>query len=255
MINFIRLFFLSLCHPVFMERLYIDTCQNVDIEHNIASIGERLLAHLIDYSVFFGYFLTFIVIGNAIDMLDSFGYYVVLLIPIFVYDLIFEYFYNGQSLGKKIVRIKVVRLDGTPPAFSNYIIRWIFRVVDNIIFFGAISSFTIVFNGKGQRLGDIAAGTTVIRIGHRITLREAVYVVLPPNYQPVYIQVKHLNEKDIFTIQEVFSYYRKNNFSKKNSYFAIRTKNALEKKLNIKSDKPPLYFFQTLLLDYNYFNR
>lgn len=238
-----------------MEKLYIDTCQNVGIEHNIASIGERMLAHLIDYSVFFAYFLTVWMLGSAVGLFDSLAFIVIILIPLFLYDIFFEYFYNGQSLGKKIVRIKVVRLDGTPATFSNYIIRWLFRVIDNLLIWGAISSFTIIFNGRGQRLGDIAAGTTVIRIGHRLTLQEAIYVIVPPNYNPVYIQVKHLDEKDIRTIQEVINYYRRNTYTLKNSHLATRTKSAIEKKINIKSEKPPLFFFQTILMDYNFYNR
>ncbi|MFH0866893.1 MAG: RDD family protein [Bacteroidota bacterium] len=238
-----------------MERLCIDTCQNVDIEHNIASIGERMLAHLIDYSIFFGYFLSMWMFGSALKLFDSLAYIIIILVPLFIYDLVFEYFYNGQSLGKKIIRIKVVRLDGSPATFSNHLIRWIFRVIDNLLIWGAVSSFTIIFNGRGQRLGDIAAGTTVIRIGHRLTLQETIYVIVPPNYNPVYIQAKHLDEKDIRTLQEVINYYRRNTYTLKNAHFAIRTKNAVEKKLNIKSEKPPLFFFQTILMDYNFFNR
>lgn len=238
-----------------MEKLYIDTSQNVVIEHNIASIGERMLSHLIDYGIFFAYFISVFAFTGALHLFESTAFVVIILIPIFIYDLVFEYIYHGQSLGKKIVRIKVVKIDGSPAAFSNYLIRWIFRVVDNILLLGGISTFTIIFNGRGQRLGDIAAGTTVIRIGHRISLKDAIYVVLPPNYQPVYNQVKHLNEKDIATIKEVIDYYRRNTCTIKNSYFAVRTKNAVEKKLNIKSEKPPLFFFQIILMDYHFFNK
>lgn len=238
-----------------MEKLYIDTSQNVVIEHNIASIGERMLAHMLDYAFFFGYFISVFTIAGMLHITESTAFAVIIFIPLLLYDMVFEYIYHGQSLGKKIIRIKAVKLDGSPAAFSNYLIRWIFRVVDNLLLFGSISTFTIISNGKGQRLGDLAAGTTVIRVGRRVSLKDALYVVLPPNYKPVYAQVKHLNEKDISTVKQVIDYYRRNTYTFNNSFFATRTKNAIEKKLNIKSDKPPLYFFQIILMDYHYFNK
>ena len=181
--------------------------------------------------------------------------FIILLLPILFYDLFFEYFYNGQSIGKKIASIKVVKLDGTPSAFGNYLIRWIFRIIDNLIFFGSVTVFMLMFNNKGQRLGDLAAGTTVIKLSKRKLLLENLSVKIPIDYSHTYPEVKLLSEKDIKTIKEVLKYYNTNGYSETNNEITERTKLALEKKMHIKSNQPPLLFFQTILMDYSYFNQ
>jgi len=236
-----------------MEQLRINTSQNVDIEHDVASIGHRMLAHLIDYAIFFAYFLIIFLIMSLSLRFET-TVIIIMCLPMVFYDLIFEYFYNGQSIGKKVAHIKVVRLDGAPVSFGNYLIRWLFRIVDNLLIGGAVSVTTLIFNGRGQRLGDIAAGTTVIRIARKVTLAETVFVSLPPDYAPVYPTVKLLTEKDIVLIKDVLRFYQYNVYYK-NSAFAERTRDALEKKMNLKTQQTPIYFLRTILMDYSYFNR
>ncbi len=236
-----------------MDYLKINTSQNVDIEYNVASIGGRMLAHLIDYCIFFAYFiLIFIIYKYTFDYEES--VLILLLLPILFYDLFFEYFYNGQSLGKRIAKIKVAKLDGTPASFGNYLIRWLFRIVDNVILFGSVSVITLICNSRGQRLGDIAAGTTVICVSKKVTLADVVLVNVPEGYTPVYPAVKQLTEKDIETIKELLRFYRNNSYSR-NSEYADRIRDALEKKMKVKVQQNTFYFFQTILMDYAYFNK
>ena len=236
-----------------MDHLRINTSQNVDIENDVASIGDRMLAHLIDYCVFFAYFMIIFAI-MSFSFNHETSVIILMFLPMLFYDLLFEYFFNGQNLGKKVAKIKVVRIDGTPASFGNYLVRWIFRIADNVIIWGTVSVITLIFNGRGQRLGDIAAGTTVIRMSRKVTLAEAVFVTIPDGYTPVYPAVKQLSEKDIETLKEVIRYYRHNTYSPF-SEFADRTRNALEKKLNVKAQQTSLQFFNTILMDYSYFNR
>ena len=171
-----------------------------------------------------------------------------------LYDLLFEYFYNGQNLGKRIVRIKVVKLDGTPASFGNYLIRWVFRIVDNVLVWGAVSVITLIVNGRGQRLGDIAAGTTVIRISKKVTLSQTLFATVPENYVPVYPAVKLLTEKDIEIVKDVMRFYQNNNYYT-NPELADRARTALENKIKMKTRQTTGDFFRTILTDYGYYNR
>jgi len=236
-----------------MDHLEINTSQNVVIEHDVASIGDRMLAQLIDYCVFFGYFLIVVLLDTL--LLGNITFVNILLcLPVLFYDLFFEYFYNGQNLGKKVARIKVIRMDGAPATFGNYLIRWLFRIVDNVLVWGAVSVITIIINGKGQRLGDIAAGTTVIRLTKKSKLATPVFVNIPDDYKPVYPTAQYLTEKEIEIINDVLQYYRKNKYFN-NPQYGDRTRDALEKKMKIKPQQFTLDFFQTILMDYNYFNK
>jgi uncharacterized RDD family membrane protein YckC len=236
-----------------MENLRITTSQNVEIEHNIASIGDRMLAHFLDYCFFFGYFLFILFIFSF-----SFDHYeailIILMLPMIFYDLFFEYFFNGQSLGKMIAKIKVVRLDGAPASFGNYLLRWLFRIIDNLLISGAIAIITLIISNKGQRLGDIAAGTTIIKLSKKITLADNFLVSVPKEYTTVYPSVSVLSEQDINTIKEVLNFYKLNTYQIHNAHIAQKAKTAIENKMNIKSQQLPLAFFKTILADYYYLN-
>ena len=236
-----------------MDYLNINTSQNVNIEYSVASIGGRMLAQLLDYCIFFAYFLLiYLIVSNLFEFEQT--VYIIMMLPLLFYDLFFEYFYNGQSLGKRIAKIKVAKLDGTPASFGNYLIRWLFRIIDNVITFGSVSVITLIFNSRGQRLGDIAAGTTVINVSKKVTLADAMLANIPDDYTPVYAAVKQLTEKDIEIIKGVIAYYR-NNVYYGNSEYADRTKDALVKKMKVTAQQTPIKFFQTILKDYAYFNK
>ena len=236
-----------------MDYLNINTSQNVNIEYSVASIGGRMLAQLLDYCIFFAYFLLiYLIVSNLFEFEQT--VYIIMMLPLLFYDLFFEYFYNGQSLGKRIAKIKVAKLDGTPASFGNYLIRWLFRIIDNVITFGSVSVITLIFNSRGQRLGDIAAGTTVINVSKKVTLADAMLANIPDDYTPVYAAVKQLTEKDIEIIKGVIAYYR-NNVYYGNSEYADRTKDALVKKMKVTAQQTPINFFQTILKDYAYFNK
>jgi uncharacterized RDD family membrane protein YckC len=236
-----------------MDNLRINTSQNVDIENDVASIGDRMLAHLIDYCIFFAYFMIiFFFLSFSFDHQTS--VIIILFLPLLFYDLLFEYFYNGQNLGKRVAKIKVVRIDGAPASFGNYMIRWLFRIVDNVVVWGAVSVITLMFNGRGQRLGDMAAGTTVIRVSKKVSLAETVLANAPKEYTPAYPAVKQLTEKDIETLKEILRYYQFNSYTS-NPEFADRARNAFEKKLNAKGYENTLQFFRTILMDYSFLNR
>src|SRR5690606_34920667 len=94
-------------------------------------------------------------------------------LPVIFYHLLCEVFMDGQTFGKKAIDIKVVKLDGSQPSVGSYFLRWLLQIVD-LPFFGAIGIITILVNGKGQRVGDLAAGTTVISLKHRTGIKDTI---------------------------------------------------------------------------------
>ena len=232
-----------------MPQININTSQNVLISHPAASIGKRILAQLIDFSVMFAYYMLFSKISSFLKI-QSTALNIIALLPIVFYSLISEMIFQGQSLGKMALNTRVVKLDGSQATFFNYFIRWIFRIID-IPLYGSVAIITIAVNGKGQRLGDLAAGTTVIDIKAKNDLKTSIYRKLPDDYRLKYPETEKLNEKDIKTIVKVLNHHQKN-YNRKTTDMLINTKDAIVKKTGINTDEPPRKFLQNIIYDYNY---
>ncbi len=233
-----------------MENIAIQTSQNIAIEQTVASIGERIAAAALDYLFFFIYFMSISVFMGAITQ-NAPMTMIILALPVFFYHLICETAMNGQSFGKRIIKIKVVKIDGTKATLISYLIRWIFRLVDNTILLGAVSTITIILNGKGQRLGDIVANTTVIRLKEK-SINDTIYMNLPEDYSLVFEQISRLSESDIRTAKEVLDFLNESYVSYNAQTIAIKAKQALESKMGIQSDMPNGKFLATVIRDYNY---
>ena len=113
----------------------------------------------------------------------------------------------------------------------------------------------MAINGKGQRIGDIAAHTTVVKLKMETKLDDTILSETPVNYDVKFHEVSVLNDKDISIIKEVLSMnYKKPDI---NVYMNIlvKTKEAVENKIGLKSELHPLHFLTSVLEDYNYLHR
>jgi len=147
----------------------INTDQNVSIELKIAGIGDRVIALIYDslILIFFGFFIAIIV--SIFDNLYSESGYIIWAIfgfVTFLFHFIQEWLFNGQTFGKGIRNIKVVKSNGVNAGFFQYLIRNLIRPIDSIYGLGLIFVF---FSKKYQRLGDMAAGTIVIKLEKKVT--------------------------------------------------------------------------------------
>ena len=242
-----------------MERVKIETTQNVLIEHDIANVGDRILATFLDMLFLFVYFFAIILIlGITINVFPNSDFvYIVFMIfqiPVFFYNLASNLIFHGQTPGKMILKIKVVKLDGRSPSLGSYLIRWILRLIDIWLFNGVVALIAVIANGKGQRLGDIAAGTSVIKIRKKTFFRHSVYKALPPNYELVFSEVKKLSEQDMNTINKVLKAYIQNRNSIVTDLLFEATK-EVKIKTGIKSNMPPKILLETLIRDYNFINK
>jgi len=235
-----------------VENISIDTTQNVSLEYSIASIGERMVATLIDLIIQFAYFLfIMLIMKSAVGSLGSWLVFIIL-IPVFFYNLLCETFIHGQSFGKMVMKIKVVMHNGTQAGFLSYLIRWMFRLIENpFVLLNGIGILSIVINGKGQRLGDIVAGTVVIRNKKNISLFDTMLVATAEDYVPMYPDAYKLSDEEINIIREVVEAYRKDRDNKNHVNFLLLAKQKIEKRLGVSSTLHPYTFLTTVLKDYN----
>ncbi|MDT3696874.1 MAG: RDD family protein [Ignavibacterium sp.] len=243
-----------------MEKIGIETTQNVDINYRIASLGDRVIAQILDTLIIWGYFFALIILW--IYLFDSYSnspyfypvaLFIILFLPAFLYDFIFEVFFNGQSLGKKIMKIKVVKIDGTQPGIGSYFLRWILKPIDVFFTYGAVAIITILINGKGQRLGDLAANTTVIKIKAYVKLEDILVPELKENYNTEYPQVSVLSDNDIQIIKDVLSHKVDTNQIVYQNLID-KTKERIALKMGVEPDTNGIRFLNTVIRDYTHLN-
>jgi len=241
-----------------MSTIEIQTTQNVNIEYPVANIGDRVVSAIIDSLIMLGYFISIIFLYIWIlDLTEGSGlyfpvaYFIILFLPVFFYHLLCETFLNGQSFGKKIMKMRVVKLDGTQAGIGSYFLRWILTLID-YSFFGAVGIITLMMNGKGQRLGDLAANTTVVKLKVETKLDDTILTATPVNYDVKFPQVSALTDKDIAIIKSVLDMNYKNPDIYLYNQMLQKTKAAVENKTGITSTLHPLTFLDTVLKDYNY---
>lgn len=245
-----------------MTQLSINTTQNVVIKFTPASIGERIGAYLIDYLIKIAYvivvyYIFFYSFGlNAIlDNLDTWSrmaIYMLFGLPVFFYSLVLESMLEGQTFGKKLLKIKVVKIDGYQASFGDYLIRWLFRVVDILLSSGIIGLITMIVNKNTQRLGDISAGTAVITLKSNVSINSTILEEIGENYIPKYPLVIKLSDNDARIIKETF-----HNAMINDDYVVLNKLTAkIEQVTGIKNDLGSTSkFIKTILKDYNYYTQ
>ena len=237
-----------------MDKFKIETAQNITIQQNVAHVTTRIGAFFIDFLLQMVYVIAVGVTLNALEFefsMDYILFYIVLMLPVFLYNLIFETLNNGQTLGKYLSNIRVTKLDGSKPTFGSYLIRWILRIIDISLATGSIALLTILLNGKGQRLGDLAAGTTVISEKKSVNIDETFATELPSDYTPSFPQVTTLTDNDVQTIKELYTKaMRTNNFKT-----IVKLNAKILAITNIKTDLDAINFVDKVIKDYNYYTQ
>ncbi|WP_026705250.1 RDD family protein [Flavobacterium soli] len=244
-----------------MSELSINTTQNVNINFTAASIGQRILAFgtdlliMIAYMIVIGMFLNYSGLGDAMGNMDRWSVAAIMIIifsPITFYSLFFESVFEGQSLGKRLLKIKVVKIDGYQASFGDYFIRWLFRLVDIVMSFGVVGFISIVVNQKSQRLGDITAGTAIISLKSDVTIDSTILENINDNYVPIYPLVIKLSDNDVRIIKDNFQ--RANKHHDHEIIRKLRTK--IEAVTGIKNQSGnDVDFIKTILKDYNFYTQ
>lgn len=236
-----------------MSELQINTTQNVKINFTAAGAGERLLAFIIDMLIKVGYMTILNMSVGAFQDMDQWsqiGLNTLLGLPVMFYTLILEALMEGQTIGKKIMKVKVVKIDGYQASLSDYVVRWFFRIVD--IYILGLGFFVILFSKRSQRLGDMAAGTSVIMLKDKVNISHTILENLHDDYKPTYPTVIKLSDndariiKDTFTTAKLASDYQT----------LIKLRNKITEVIGVTAiNGNDIQFIDTILKDYNYYTQ
>ena len=223
------------------------TNQNIEIDLELGSLGDRVIAFFIDAVILFTIvFISSVFISNL--SLEPWMI-VIIYIPLMFYSFAFEYFGNGQTLGKRAMNIKVVRLDGSTPTVGGYLLRWLFRIIDlwlyPMVFAPAV--ITIIATKNGQRIGDVVAGTTVIKI-RNVGAAQAFKSVAKDDHQITFPAVKSLSDDQVELIKKALK-MRKQGFNQEGVTVLAQ---KIKEKLKVDSDLPDVKFLYTIIADYEY---
>jgi len=158
-------------------RLEVETPDHVVLRYDLAGAGNRGFAAVLDFIlalvITFTAFMLLGVGGGLLGMagalseasLSAVGGFtlIVTLVLIWAYFILLEWLWNGQTIGKRVYKLRVISEDGSPARFTAVLIRNLLRLVDFLPAFYGVGVLVIVLSPKSQRLGDLAAGTYVVR--------------------------------------------------------------------------------------------
>jgi len=245
-----------------MSELSINTTQNVAINFTAATVGDRILAHLLDFVIKVAYVLVVYMVifywmginelMSGMDLWSQRAIQGLFFLPLGLYSLVLESTMEGQTIGKRIMRIKVIKIDGYQAGFGDYFIRWIFGLVDTGIGLGIIGLITILVSDKSQRLGDMAAGTAVITLKNNISINHTILQEISDDYVPTYPLVIKLSDNDMRIIKETFdSSMRSADFE-----MVKKLQIKIENVTGIKSiSNNATGFVDTVIKDYNFYTQ
>ena len=177
------------------------TPANIEIEYRLAGAGSRLAAFVIDFTVqiIICYLLLtgtlLITYGNPFGNLanvESFALAFIIIswfIVYFCYFIVCEMCFNGQSVGKKIFNLRVMRDNGQPVGLSQSLVRNLFRAVLDVLYIGL---FFMLFSDKCKRIGDMVAGTVVVAEHYDTTFTPLMPYNLPKASNAGIEHLRHL---------------------------------------------------------------
>jgi uncharacterized RDD family membrane protein YckC len=263
-----------------MSKIYIPTNFNIDLEFESAPFHIRMFAWIIDFVLQILYIIVAFNIYNSVTsgrsssgsgaQYDLWAMQLIIMLPVFTYHLFCEIFWNGQSLGKKLLSIRVVNDNGGKASASQYMIRWLLRssdltipIVIISILFGMgdilkvlwitaimfISDLILIgTTSQNKRLGDLAAGTMLINTKPKGNFADTIFMEVADSYVPVFPQVMRLSDRDINTIKGILDTGRRigNVQMVENASMRVKTVLAIDNAMG------PFDFLDTLLKDYNY---
>lgn len=267
-----------------MKTLQINTTQNVNINFALATEIERVGAFLIDNALKLGYiwFIYWLIPSSTIDNMSDddwsiFAIHIIICLPAILYSLVLESLINGQTVGKILLKIKVVNIDGFKPSTADYLMRWFLRIVDfNLFFILVVYAYalgwdqyfgfivilfflgkfvgivSVALSKKKQRIGDLTANTVVISLKDKADFSQTILENITETYKPKYPNVIKLSDNDARIIKDTFTVASKD----RDYRTLIKLRRKIEEVTGIDSkEKTDMEFIDRVLKDYNYYTQ
>ena len=243
-----------------MAKSSIITGQYVELTQTPASVGDRLFAALIDYGVIFAYYVVaMMIINHVLDRLYSasdvflIACFILISFPVILYYPACEIFANGQSIGKMLMKTRVVTIDGNSPSVGCCLLRWILYPIDTFCT-GFLGVVFIIFGKHRQRLGDLAAGTIVVKTTTNqydfFSVNEYNYV--QAGYEPTYPEAANLSTRQVDIITRTL--YNSDPVRRDNLIYrlAVQVQKFLD--VQLKGSPRADVFLSTVLNDFYYYS-
>jgi uncharacterized RDD family membrane protein YckC len=154
--------------PSHSKQVLIRTPEGIEFRMQLAGPMSRFLAWLLDA---FCVLAALVIVSQVLRILSLFSESTGMALNVALsfiismgYGICFEWFWRGQTLGKKLMRLRVLDQEGLRLTFSQVVVRNLMRALDGLPLFYLVGGLASALSGKGQRLGDLAANTIVVRV-------------------------------------------------------------------------------------------
>ena len=235
-----------------MKKIEIPTAQNIKIDYVLPNVAERGVAFFLDNMIVgLWWGLIALLTGLFAGSSGNTIIYILVLPLILFYHLSFELFNHGQTPGKKVMGIRVMKIDGNFPDFRSYLIRYVFRLVDIYLTATTVGVLFIVGSARNQRLGDYFADTTVVKIkgGRRYHLKSVISSLDPSPVPIVHENATKLREEEMLLTQEALQRYKQfRNSGHSEVLKSVATKIA--EVLGLPEQADSLHFLEQVVRDY-----
>lgn len=239
------------------DNLEVTTSTNVQLSFELASLGDRILATLIDFGFQIVYMIAIgLIFGIGFGNMNEHPLIITAFsLPILFYDFLLELLFNGQTIGKRLMNIQVVRLDGDRATVTNYFLRWVIRLFEITTLGGGLAMFSILATDHRQRIGDLAAGTTVVKVAKRHSLAETSFsdIAQMEGYEPHYAEASQLEGSDAEVIREVLALFGKNSKGLQRFELAREARMRICNRIALQSNDDDVTVLNRLINDYNYY--
>lgn len=252
-----------------MAMLKIPTNFNIDLEFEAPEFHRRMLSAIIDFIIQLAYLLLIfrlyaMSLGQRLsetEVENMVWTVIIIMVPGFLYHLFCELFMNGQSFGKKLLKIRVVNENGGRATVSQILIRFLMNPMNYLflsllyqgifwaVFLMLIADIVMaVASRKLQRTGDILAHTILIRTDPKGSVQDTVFMEVSSAYVPVFPQIMQLSDRDINSIKGILDFaVRKGDYN-----LAETAAEKIKTHLGIKTNMSSFEFLETVMKDYNF---
>lgn len=236
----------------------IQTPHNVTIAFRLAPLSNRIFAFLADQFILLVLILLYYLVIEWVlpelhqEELGEFISYAIVLTLYFGYSLVLETNLQGQTIGKRLMGLRVRKEDGSMPSLFDYLVRWVFRIPDLALSAGMLAVLMVGASKKSQRLGDMMAGTILVQEPRSVlgSVAQLQRIKTKEDYIPKYPAVTRLAEEDVLLLKELID--RSNQYGTLVYQDLIKsTAQRMEQLLKVtRQETQPMEFLKALVREY-----